>query len=150
LLKWDDPARWRRRQPSNPMRIAEYLVPRAAGDGDDAECSVVTFGAAQGGSLDDNVARWVKQFDPVAGPPTRRTRVVNGMHVTRVELTGAYHPMRMRGGPPAPSSLPDSRLIGAIVEAPSGEWFFKMTGPAATVKTAAQEFDAMVDSARPK
>lgn len=125
-------------------------MPRAAGDGDDAECSVVTFGAAQGGSLDDNVARWVKQFDPVAGPPTRRTRVVNGMHVTRVELTGAYHPMRMRGGPPAPSSLPDSRLIGAIVEAPSGEWFFKMTGPAATVKTAAQEFDAMVDSARPK
>jgi hypothetical protein len=132
------------------MRVAEYIVPRAPGDGDGAECSVITFGAAQGGSLEDNVARWVKQFDPVAGPPTRQARVVNGMHVTRVELTGTYHPMRMPGAAPAPSSLPGSRLLGAIVEAPSGEWFFKMTGPDATVKSAAQEFDAMVDSARPR
>jgi hypothetical protein len=41
------------------------------------------------------------------------------------------------------------RLVGDIVEAPSGLWFFKMTGPDATVKAAAKELDGLIDSVRP-
>jgi hypothetical protein len=55
----------------------------------------------------------------------------------------------MPGAPPAPESIPGSRLVAAIVQAPSGSWFFKMTGPDETVKVAAAELDKMVDSASP-
>jgi hypothetical protein len=128
------------------MRSAEYRVPRAAGDSDDAECTVITFGAGKGGSIDENVDRWVKQLDG-ATPPARTTRMVHGMNVTRIETTGTYLGMRMPGAPPSPPH-PGYRLVGAIVEAPSGSWFFKLTGPDVTVKGAAQEFDTLIDSCR--
>jgi hypothetical protein len=146
-LAWDDPPRWKRRPPSTPMRKAEYLVPRASGDSEDAECFVITFGPGQGGSIDENIERWVKQLQPTTSKVERSKRVVGAGSVTRVEVGGTYTPMQMGG---APSSGPHAgyRLVGEIVEAPSGLWFFKMTGPDATVKSAAKELDALVDSAR--
>jgi predicted component of type VI protein secretion system len=149
-LHWDDPPRWRRLRPSTAMRVAEYAVPRAAGDGEDGNCAVFTFGPDQGGSVDENVDRWVRQFDPVASEPVRRMRQANGMPVTRVEVAGTFHAMQMPGAPAAPSSTPRSRLVGAIVRAPSGLWFFKMTGLDATVKAAGPELDTMIDSVRPR
>jgi hypothetical protein len=128
------------------MRVAEYVVPRAAGDATDAECTVITFGPSQGGSIADNVGRWVRQFNPLSGAPMKLTRQVGGMNVTRVEVAGSYHPMTMPGMASEPSTQQGARLIGAIVEAPSGLWFFKMTGPDATVRGAAPEFDALLDS----
>jgi hypothetical protein len=148
-LRWDDPPRWQRRSPSNATRAAEYLVPRASGDSTDAECVVITFGRGQGGGVDENMDRWVGQFGALTDSPAKSTRSVKGMTVTRVEVAGTYRPMRMPGAPPAPESIPGSRLVGAILQAPSGSWFFKMTGPDATVKAAATELDKMVDSARP-
>jgi hypothetical protein len=145
-LQWSDPPRWTRRRPSSAMRIAEYGVPHVAGDTADAECTVITFGAGQGGNIDDNIGRWVKQFSPVSGEPAKAIGTVNGLKVTRVEVAGAYHPMQMPGAPSAPAALDHARLIGAIVEAPSGLWFFKLTGPDATVKSAATDFDAMMSS----
>jgi hypothetical protein len=131
------------------MRAAEYLVPHAANDTDDAECIVITFGPGQGGGVDDNIDRWVGQFASPSAGPTRTTRTVEGMSVTRVEVAGTYTPMRMPGAP-APTAKGASRLLGAIVQAPSGLWFFKLTGPDATVKAAAADFDAMVGSVRPR
>jgi len=128
------------------------MVPRAAGDREDAECTVVTFGPRQGGSVGDNIERWVRQFDSLDDEPRQQTRQVNGMTVTRMDLAGVYRPMRMpgAGADSGPATLPGSRLIGAVVQAPSGLWFFKMTGPDATVAAAAAEIDRMVDSARPE
>jgi hypothetical protein len=147
-LHWDDPPRWKRGPVSSPMRVAEYVVPSAARDSADAECTVITFGSNQGGGVENNVDRWVRQFNPLSGAPSKATRQVGGMNVTRVEVAGSYHPMAMPGGPSGASTLPDARLVGAIVEAPSGLWFFKLTGPDNAVKAAAAEFDAMIGSLR--
>lgn len=148
-LQWDDPSRWQRRKPSSAMRAAEYTVPRAAGDSDDAECTVFNFGPGQGGSADDNINRWVKQLQPATSPPVRTSRKAHGMAVSRVEVAGTFTPMKMPGGPPVEGPRSGWRLIGFVVEAPTGPWFFKMTGPDATVKAAAKDFDAMIDSAHP-
>jgi hypothetical protein len=129
------------------MRAAEYAVPHEAGDAEDAECVVITFGTGQGGGVDQNIDRWVAQFAG-ATDTKKTTRDANGLKITRVETVGTYTPMAMPGMPAAPSSKPGWRLVGAIVEAPSGLWFFKMTGPNATVRAAAAELDRMVDSAR--
>jgi hypothetical protein len=131
------------------MRAAEYLVPRASGDADDGECVIITFGPGQGGGINENIDRWVGQFSG-ASPPDRSTRQIHGMKVTRVETAGAYAAMRMPGMAAAPQTRPGWRLIGAIVEAPSGMWFFKLTGPDATVKAAAGELDGLLASVSPK
>src|SRR5579859_6519853 len=98
-IVWDDPPRWKRRAPSTPMRKAEYLVPRAGKDADDAECFVITFGNGQGGSIDDNIERWVKQLQPTTSPVERTKRTAHGWSVTRVEVAGTYTPMQMPGAP---------------------------------------------------
>ena len=46
-LRWTTPSQWT--EARRPMRAANYKVPAAAGDGEDAECGVHYFGAGQGG-----------------------------------------------------------------------------------------------------
>jgi hypothetical protein len=151
-LLWNDPPNFLRAQPKSPARAAEYVVPRAGSDAEDAECVVMTFGAHQGGTVDDNSKRWVEQFQPALPTPRRTTIDVNGMRATFVEVTGTFTgnmtPSRL--GIVTPTKKPGWRLIGAILEAPSGLWFFKMTGPDLTVRASAQQFEDMVRSARPR
>ena len=70
-----------------------------------------------------------------------------GAHVTRVGLRGTYlaHAGMMDG---VAESLeqPHWALLGAIAEGPNGSVFFKLTGPASTVKAASAEFDRMLKS----
>jgi hypothetical protein len=145
-VEWKVPARWTAGSGSS-MRVATYAVPAAKG-AEAGECAVFFFGTGQGGSIDANVERWSKQFE---GTPAaqRTTATVAGLKVTRAQLAGTY---LAPGGPMMQSTgkRPGTRLVGAIVEAPEGNVFFKLTGPAATVAAAQAEFDALVASLRKK
>jgi hypothetical protein len=109
---------------------------------------VFFFGPGQGGGIEDNVARWGKQFEGAPKPATRTAQQA-GLRVTRTEVAGTY---LAPGGPMMQSTGKKTgwRLLGAIVEAPGGNVFFKLTGPAATVAGAQAEFDALVGSVRRK
>jgi hypothetical protein len=127
------------------MRVATYAVPAAKG-AEEGECAVFFFGPGQGGGVDDNVARWGTQFEG-APTPQRSTSTVAGLRVTRAAVAGTY---LAPGGPMMQSTGKKTgyRLLGAIVEAPGGNVFFKLTGPAATVAAAQADFDALVASIR--
>lgn len=124
------------------MRKASFVVPRAAGDSEDAEITVFYFGPGQGGSIDANVDRWVKQFGEVKPSDVKRAdREANGLRQHTVELeSGAF--TGMGGGKPKENF----GLIGGIVETPSGAYFFKLTGPSKTVKQAKPDFYKLLDS----
>jgi hypothetical protein len=126
------------------MRAATYAVPRAAGDSEDGECAVFYFGSGEGGSIDANVKRWIGQFEG-GGPPKTGKRTINGLQVTAIDLAGTY---LASAGPMAPVKEKKSgyRLLGAIVEAPEGNVFFKFTGPAKTVGAAQPQFDKLLNS----
>jgi hypothetical protein len=145
-IVWTVPARWVAGQGS-AMRVATYAVPAAKGS-EAGECAVFFFGPGQGGGIDDNVARWGKQFEGAPKPATRTAQVA-GLRVTRAEVAGTY---LAPGGPMMQSTGQKTgyRLLGAIVEAPEGNVFFKLTGPAATVAAAQAEFDALVASVKKK
>lgn len=131
------------------MRKASYEVPRASGDSEDGELAVFYFGPGQGGSIDANVERWVKQFSGVSASDVKRAdREANGLRQHTVEIEhGTFDagPMAMSGGK-GPKN--DYALQGAIVETPSGAYFFKMTGPARTVAAARAPFFQLLDSVR--
>ena len=140
-IRWTIPAGWTE-QAARAMRVATYTVP---GKGSDpGECGVFFFGKGQGGTAEDNIARWTSQFE---GSPKAKTSVetVAGLKVHRVETGGTYlapsGPMMQSQG-----KKPGYRLIGAIVEAPDGIVFFKCTGPAATIAANERAFDGLVKS----
>lgn len=136
------------------MRAAEYVLP--ALNGEVPTLTVFFFGPGQGGSVEDNLKRWVSQFTQPDGRDSnkvakRREQQVNGMKVTTVDLTGLYagtSPAMTAGQPPSPPKA-DQRLLGAIVEGPQGPVFFKLTGPAAALESAHMAFEHLVKSLRP-
>jgi hypothetical protein len=148
-ITWVDPPGLRRVPPKNAMRKASYEVPRANGDAEDGELAVFYFGPGQGGSIDANVDRWVKQFSGISANDVKRAdREANGLrqHTVRIER-GTFDAGQMAmGGSKGPKQ--DYALEGAIVESPSGAYFFKMTGPARTVAAARAPFLQLLDSIR--
>lgn len=130
------------------MRKASYVVPKVGADTEDGELAVFYFGPGQGGGIDANVDRWVKQFTDVpAGDVKRADREANGLHEHTVEIThGTFDAGSMSAAPGAPKK--NYALLGAIVEAPSGAYFFKMTGPARTVAAARPAFIELLDSVK--
>jgi hypothetical protein len=146
-ITWLDPPAFKRVPPSNPMRKAAYVVPRATGDAEDGELTVFYFGPGQGGSIDANVDRWVKQFtDTKPGDVRRADREANGLKQHTVELDSGTFSSGMPGGTAKPK--PNFGLVGGIVETPSGVYFFKLTGPSKTVKQAKPDFYKLLDSVK--
>lgn len=140
-LAWTAPPRWELVPSTSSMRLATYRVPRAAGDADDAELTVMQAG----GSLDANIDRWAGQFgDDGKRTLKRATKQIAGLDVTTVEIEGTYDGgMRREAGP-----MKGAALLGAIVATPGGAHFFKMVGPARSVKAARQELEELVASLR--
>jgi hypothetical protein len=141
-IRWSAPARWTMQEP-RPMRMATYAIPAAPG-GEAGECGVFYFGAGKGGSVEENMDRWAKQFESPAAPK-KSERTVHGLRVHLMDVAGTY---LAPGGPMMQSQGRKSgwRLMGAIVEAPDGLVFFKCVGPAATIQKAEKDFDALVAS----
>lgn len=142
-VKWSVPKRWSE-APARPMRVVTYAIPPSGGDTTGAECAVSFFGAGQGGPVEMNIDRWKGQFEnPEVSQ--QETKEIGGVKVTRVKITGTYLSpggMMMTPGEPRPNY----GMLGAVVEAPQGMLFFKLTGPKETVDAAAAEYGAMLGS----
>jgi len=149
-ITWSDPPSWKRSLKQVPMRKATYQIPHAPKDKEDAELGIFYFGAGQGGTVDANVERWVKQFSDVPVDKVKRAdRSANGLVQHTVEIaSGTFNASSMMQGPSKPKE--NFALLGAIIEAPSGEYFFKLTGPAETVAAARADFYKLLDSVQPK
>ena len=146
-LSWTIPPGWLAEAPSNSMRKAQY---RVVGDAGDAECIVFYFGPGQGGDAMSNAQRWAEQFTLSDGRPGKQgmqveNRTVGDIEVLVVSVSGTHQGgFRMQSPPEAPK--PNQMLLGAVAKGPDANWFFKLTGPAATVEAQRSAFDALVAS----
>jgi hypothetical protein len=134
------------------MRMATYQVGEGASS---AECAVFYFGLGQGGDIQANIDRWIGQFSQPDGSDSKSharidSHSVAGLKMTTIELTGTY--LGGMGGPMSGQSVEHAgwRLLGAIIEAPQGPVFFKLTGPDASVSAARADFDQLVASVKKK
>jgi hypothetical protein len=148
-LRWDVPAGWIEERPSSSMRLTQY---RVSGRGGDAELAVFYFGPGQGGDPMSNAARWAQQFTQPGGgsslesmQTTRLEKTALPVHL--VEVTGTYSG-GMTGSDKPAQELPNYMLLGAIAEGPDAPWFFKLTGPEATVRAQREAFVRMLESIR--
>jgi hypothetical protein len=131
------PEGWTVQKPTSDMRVAQYKLPKAAGDSEDALLVVYYFGQGQGGSAQANIDRWINQIQQPDGRPSKErakteTMTVNGLQVSTVDVAGNY------AGGMSPDSAPANnksiyRLRAAVIDTPKGSYFVKLTGPEKTV-----------------
>jgi hypothetical protein len=135
------PEGWKSVTPSSPMRKAQLEIARGP---EKAEVTFFHFGADQGGTAEDNVARWYAQF-----PGSEKNRITEHAQVGAVKITFAMtegtFSSGMPGGPTSP--MEGYALCGAILESAAGNVFVKMTGPNAVVKASMEAFKKMVTEA---
>jgi hypothetical protein len=144
------PAGWNAEKPSSDMRVAQYKLPKAEGDKEDALLVVYYFGEGQGGSAQANIDRWINQIkQPDGGSSQEKAKTetlkINGLEVNTVDVAGYY------SGGMSPDSAPaDSkslyRLRAAVVETPKGSYFVKLTGPEKTVSHWDQAYRDYINS----
>jgi len=130
------PTSWKQEQPRSRLRLAQFRIPAADGDKEDAEVSIFSFGRS---SVGDNVKRWIGQF----GADGRKSKVTSGKaelgEYVMVEVSGTYNkPV----GPPIAGKTeptPNSRMFAVILEAKDkGVYYLKLTGPDKTVARQAE------------
>jgi hypothetical protein len=142
-LDFDLPAGWQSEPPSSDMRLAQATIPGPAGNG---QLAVFFFGPGGGGTVEANIERWVGQMEVSGAAPQPQVFEANGYRVTWIDVAGTLQPSTMGMGPSEPQ--PGARLLGAVVEGPGGPWFFKATGPDATLAGQREAFLTMLRSVR--
>lgn len=150
-MTYTKPDAWVAVKTTSSMRVAQFTIPRAAGDPADAELVLYYFGGS-GGSVDANIERWLAQMQQPDGRPSsaaarRSSRTVNGLEVTLVDVSGTYV-AEVTPGSPDRHHAPGFRLRAGVVKTPQGPYFVKLTGPAKTVAAADAAFDMFVGSLR--
>ncbi|MCB1184925.1 hypothetical protein KDM41_15975 [bacterium] len=151
-ITFNPPAGWQNLG-ADGMRQAQFRLAPVEGDTEAAEVNVFYFGAASGGGVEANLARWIGQMQlPNGGDPaaaaSRSTFTADGMPGHVVSLDGTYMSGSMRpmgGGEKTPKE--GFRLVGVVLEGPQGSVFFKLTGPAATAGAMEGELMTMVQAA---
>lgn len=149
-LKFTAPSEWIVESPTSDIRKAQYKLPRAQGDSEDAQVVVYYFSGG-GGTPQANIERWVGEVTGPDGKPATDAKIsnkkVNGIALTIVDVKGTYASsmgMMQRSQPKT-----GMRLLGAIAETASGPWFIKLTGPERTVAKWQPSFDAFLASLKP-
>lgn len=138
-------------QPAGGMRKAQWEIAGAKGAAP-ATLIVYFFGGGGAGGVEENLQRWYGQFQPEGGakqvtPKTEKKKTAGGLSVTMTEVEGRYVAAMMPGGSEK-NDEPGWMMLAAIVETPMGPYYFKMTGPKATVGAARKDFRALVDTAQ--
>ena len=151
-LKFDAPPDWVSKAPSSSMRVAEWSLPKTAGDAEDAILTLYFFGASQGGNVQANLDRWIGQM---AQPDGRQSKDVaktssltsHGLKVTFVDVTGTYV-AEVTPGSTEHFNKPGFRQCAAVVETPGGPYFVKLTGPEKTVAKWQDSYTTFLKSLR--
>jgi len=148
-LKFKVPAGWVEEERTSSMRVAQYKLPRAPGDTEDASLVLYYFGPGQGGSTAANIDRWIGQMKQEDGGAAKGAKdehlVANGLKVTMVDASGTYVAETAPGSGTF-NNKPAYRLRAAVVETPNGSYFVKLVGPEKTVAQWNDSFLSYVNS----
>src|SRR2546425_6789350 len=136
-LHFKAPDGWVTEKASSSMRVAQYKLPKAEGDKEDASLVLYYFGATQGGTAQANIDRWILQMQQPDGSSSKdkaktETMTVNGLKVTTVDVSGTYT-AEMAHGSKTFHNDDNYRLRAAVIETPKGNYFVKLAGPAKTI-----------------
>jgi hypothetical protein len=135
-LKYDMPEGWTSKPLSSKMRLADFVLPKADGDTEDATL-VVTFFGGQGGTVQANFDRWLSQMeqpDRRASKDVAKTTALktNGLTLSIMDLPGTFVAEKAPGSSER-YNKPGFHLRAAVIEGNGGPFFVRLVGPAKTI-----------------
>jgi hypothetical protein len=136
-LHFKAPDAWTTEKSTSTMRVAQYKLPKADGDPEDASLVLYYFGASQGGGTQANIDRWINQMQQADGSASKDKAktgdlTINGLKVSTVDVSGTYT-AEMSPGSGDRHNNANYRLRAAVIETPKGSYFAKLVGPTNTV-----------------
>jgi hypothetical protein len=149
-LRFEMPKGWVPKAPSSSMRVAEFVLPKADGDAEDATLTVYSFPGG-GGGVEANLERWIGQMsqpDGKASKDVAKTSTMtstSGVKMTLVDVPGTYI-AEVTPGSTERFNKPGFRLRAAVVETSTGPYYVKLTGPAKTVAKWDESYTAFLKS----
>lgn len=146
------PKDWVEKPITSSMRAAQYVWSDKSGE--QAELVVFYFGEGGAGGVEANLERWLGQISQPNGKPSKDVAKIEkvkfaGQDATVVSVGGRLQTQQMPGGPP-PVDMADAMLLAAIVNSPTGPYYFKATGAKKTVEANNAKFRAMLASMKLK
>ena len=151
-LKFDVPSGWVAGKPASSMRVAEFALPKADKDPEDASLIVYYFGGT-GGSVQANLDRWIGQMQQPDGRDSKAVAKTStlaskaGLKITLIDIPGTYVAETTPGSSER-FNKPNFRQLAAVVETKDGPYFVKLVGPAGTVARWDASFRAFLASLR--
>ena len=135
---------WSRETPSSSMRVAQYKLDYMKDNG-----QLVVFSGI-GGSPDENIERWYKQFKPESNLPIDETSlkweiVKDKFEIKFVHFEGTFMKSDMRMNSVI-EELKDYALLAAIISGANEPYYFKMTGPSSLIKSQKKIFESFIKS----
>jgi hypothetical protein len=147
------PGSWQAQPPATPARAGQWMVPAPEDQGGDGvEVVVFFFGPGVGGTAQENIDAWAGTItapDGTNAPSSPQKRSVAGHAVTEVLFAGTYAQVSSQPGLP-PTAKSGYALLGAVLENPGGNIYWRVTGPAGQVLALAPVLDKVLDSLKPQ
>jgi gluconolactonase len=138
------PGDWKKVKPRSQLVEVEFSIPEAEEGVGAGRMTIM----ASGGTVKDNLTRWIGQFRTAEGGAIEEVEPVEHevgeLKITTLDLSGTYRDMSR--GPFGPATeLPDHRMLGAIIPTDGeGTYYVKLYGPTATIEKAAEKFTEMI------
>lgn len=150
-LKFTIPSKWKIEMVESPARGGQWLVPPLHGAGEGGEVVAFYFGPGVGGSAKENIEAWIGTMFNAAGNPAAaevKHHETGSFKISQVVIFGTYNQVvSLPGVPPVPK--PNYGLLGAVIENPQGNIYWRFTGPEALITANLPLFDKVIDSVKP-
>ena len=143
-LNFSAPADWKKQKPRIDFIHADFTIPKTEGDKRDGR---ITFSHV-GGTLEDNLARWIGQFRDVDATDEkqvkRQTKEIDGTKVHMITIQGTF--LDSAGGPFGPKTAREKYvLVGAAVESDgAANVYIKAYGPENTMKANKKKIETLM------
>jgi hypothetical protein len=151
-LKFTIPYRWKIERVESPARGGQWRVPPLHGVGDAGEVVAFYFGPSVGGNAKDNIEAWIGTMFNAEGNPAAaevKHHQTGGHQISEVVIFGTYNQVVSLPGVP-PLTKPNYGLLGAVIENPQGNIYWRFTGPEPLITANLALFNKVIDSVKPQ
>jgi len=151
-LKFTIPSKWQIEPVESPARGGQWRVPPLHDGGEGGEVVAFYFGPGIGGSAEENIGAWIGTMFNAEGHPAaaeRKHHETGGHKISQVVIFGTYNQVVSLPGVP-PEHRPNYGLLGAVIENPQGNIYWRFTGPEPLITANLPLFNKVVDSVRPQ
>ncbi len=151
-LKFTIPSKWKIEPVESPARGGQWRVPPLHAGGEGGEVVVFYFGPGIGGTARENIEAWIGTMFNAEGHPAAaevKHHQTGGLKISQVVIFGTYNQVVSLPGIP-PETKSNYGLLGAVIENPQGNIYWRFTGPEPLITANLPLFNKVIDSVKPQ